>query len=112
MASSIREYFSQAQIRNLIKELTRLGLNLKEEVLPVKVTPLSGKTVVFTGELKEFSRKQAEELLRKNGGYPSSSVSKNTDFLVAGDNPGSKHEKARGLGVTIINEAKFKEMLK
>jgi DNA ligase (NAD+) len=112
LASSIRNYFSQTQTRNLIKELTSLGLDLKEEVLPVKVTPLSGKTVVFTGELKEFSRKQAEELLRKNGGFSSPGVSKKTDFLVAGDNPGSKYNKAKALGINIIDEEKFKEMLK
>ena len=70
------------------------------------------KMVVFTGELKDFSRSQAEDLVRRLGGNAASSVSKNTDFVVRGENPGSKYEKAVKLGINIIDEAKFKEMVK
>jgi DNA ligase (NAD+) len=68
--------------------------------------------VVFTGEFKDFSRKQAEDSVRRFGGNATSSVSKNTDLLVAGDNPGSKFDKAKKLGVKIIDESEFKEMIK
>ncbi|MBM3255731.1 MAG: NAD-dependent DNA ligase LigA [Candidatus Omnitrophica bacterium] len=112
IAESIISYFLQRQTKELIREFARLGLNLKEEIAPLKITPLTGKAVVFTGELKSYSRKQAEDLVRKNAGTVSSSVSKKTDFLVLGENPGSKYEKARSLGVSIIDEDKFKEMLR
>jgi len=111
MAQSIADYFSQNQTRKLIQELRKSGLNLKEEVSELKPTPLTGKSVVFTGELRDYSRSQAKGLVRKYGGNPSSSVSKNTDFMVAGDNPGSKYDKARKLGVKIINEKEFSRLL-
>ncbi len=112
MASSIREYFSQVQIKDLVRELARLGLSLKEEVSPAGGALFLGKAIVFTGELKEFSRSRAEEVVRKNGGITSSSVSKKTDLVVIGENPGSKYDKAKALGVKIIDEKEFKEMLK
>jgi DNA ligase (NAD+) len=68
---------------------------------------LEGKTVVITGTLKNYSRRQAEELVRRLGGNPSSSVSKNTYFVVAGEDPGSKIDKANALGVKIIDEEEF-----
>jgi len=111
MAQSIADYFSLPQTRKLIEELRKSGLNLKEEILEVKPTPLTGKAVVFTGELKDYSRSQAKGLVRKYGGSPSSSVSQNTDFLVAGENPGSKCDKAKKLGVKIINEEEFSRLL-
>jgi DNA ligase (NAD+) len=111
MAESIADYFSQPQSKKLIEELKKAGLNFKEKILEVK-TPLTGKSVVFTGELKNYTRLQAEDLVRKTGGDVSSSVSRNTDFVVAGENPGSKYDKAKKLGVKIISEKEFKEMLK
>lgn len=111
MAGSINAYFSQPQTRRLVGSLKKAGLNLKEEAAPVKSGAVSGKNLVFTGELAGYSRSQAEELVRRLGGNPSSSVSKNTDFLVAGENPGSKYEKAKKLGVKIIGEGEFKEMI-
>jgi DNA ligase (NAD+) len=112
MAESIVDYFSQSSTRKMIEGLRKTGLNFKEEIAEVKATPLSGKTIVFTGELKEFTRSKAEEEARRLGGNPSSSVSKNTDFVVAGENPGSKYERAKKLGVKIIDEKTFREMLK
>ncbi|MEW6101055.1 MAG: NAD-dependent DNA ligase LigA [Candidatus Omnitrophota bacterium] len=111
MARSIVDYFSQGSIKRLITELKKAGLNLKEEARQTKKTPLSGKTIVFTGELKAFSRSRAEELARECGASPSSSVSKNTGLVISGENPGSKLDKARKLGIKIINEEQFREML-
>ena len=68
--------------------------------------------MVFTGELKDFSRLEAEGLVRALGGEVSSSVSRNTDFVVIGENPGSKYDKADKLGVKIVDEPKFREMIK
>lgn len=111
MAQSIADYFSLPQTRRLIEELRKAGLNFKEEVAEVKPTPLTGKAVVFTGELKDYSRSQAEGLVRKYGGSPSSSVSKNTDFVVAGENSGSKYNKAKKFGVRVINEKEFSRLI-
>lgn len=72
---------------------------------------LSGKTIVVTGTLKSFSRSEIEGLIRKLGGSPSSSVSKNTDFLVCGEEAGSKLEKAKELGVKVISEEEFRKMV-
>ena len=72
--------------------------------------PLSGKTIVVTGTLTGFTRSEIEETIKRLGGRPSSSVSKKTDFVLVGENPGSKFEKAKNLGVPIINEDEFKKM--
>ncbi|MCM8799226.1 MAG: NAD-dependent DNA ligase LigA [Candidatus Omnitrophica bacterium] len=112
MADSIVNFFKEKKVRELIFKLKKAGLNMEEKVITLKPTPLTGKTVVFTGELESFTRQEAEELVRKLGGNPSSSVSKNTDFVVAGKNPGSKFEKAKRLGLNIIDESKFKEMIR
>lgn len=112
MAEAIVEFFKQASTQDLIKKLKVAGLNLKEEVSSIKKSKLTGKTVVLTGELKDFTRAQAEAIVRQFGGNPTSSVSKNTDFVVVGENPGSKYDKAKKLGVKIINEDEFKEMIK
>jgi len=112
LARSIEEFFLQDSVRKLVRELKDAGLNFKQEDIALKKTPLSGKTVVFTGELLGLSRMEAENLVRKMGGNISSSVSKHTDFVVAGASPGSKYEKAKKLGVRIINEEDFKGLLK
>ncbi len=112
MARSIADYFALPQTRKMIGELCQLGLNFKEKKIEAKKTALSGKTVVFTGELSGFSRSQAEDLARKCGAGPSSSVSEDTDFVIAGGNPGSKYDKAKKLGVKIIGEEEFLEMIK
>ena len=112
LAESIENFFSLPQTRKMIEGLRKAGLNFSEVIPEIARGRLSGKTIVFTGELKEFSRKQAEELARRFGGNVSSSISKNTDFLVAGANPGSKYDKAKKLGVKIIDEGQFREMIK
>lgn len=112
IAGSVIDYFAQSQTKEMIEDLRRAGVNFKEEGILFKNTALTGKSLVFTGELKSYSRLEALELIRKLGGNSSSVVSKNTDFVVAGDNPGSKYEKAKKLGVKIITEKEFKEMIK
>jgi DNA ligase (NAD+) len=112
MASSIVDYFSLPQTKTLISELRKVGLNFKEITSEVRSAALSGKTVVFTGELKDYSRLRAQDLVRQLGGNTSSSVSKDIDFVVAGENPGSKYDKAKALGIKIIDEVKFKELIK
>lgn len=112
MAGAIADYFSLSQTRKLIQELKNSGLNMHQESAGFKSNKLTGKTIVFTGELNEFSRTQAEELVRQSGGSFSSSVSKKTDFLVAGQSSGSKFNKAKELKVKIISEREFKEMIK
>ena len=112
VAQSIVDYFSLPQTKKLIVSLRRSGVNFKDDSSIVENKLFSGKTFVFTGELKGFTRTQAEEVARSLGANAASSVSKATDFLVAGDNPGSKFEKAKKLGVSIIDEDRFKEMIK
>ena len=112
VSGSLVGFFRQKSTHELIRKIKSAGLNLKEERAVSRRPGLSGKSFVFTGELKNFSRSEAERLIRQFGGNASSSVSKNTDFLVAGDNPGSKYEKAKKFGVKIINEDKLREMIK
>ncbi len=112
IAGSIVDFFTQESTNRLIKEFKEAGLNLQEKITSIKKSPLTGKTVVFTGELKNFSRSEVESLVRQFGGNVSSSVSKNTNFVVAGENPGSKYNTAKKLGVKIIGEKEFTEMIK
>ncbi|PIP18759.1 MAG: DNA ligase (NAD(+)) LigA [Candidatus Omnitrophica bacterium CG08_land_8_20_14_0_20_41_16] len=111
IAGSVIDYFSQSQTKEMIEGLRRAGVNFKQEGVVLKNTPLTGKSLVFTGELKTYSRLEAEELVRKLGGNPTSSVSKSTDFVVAGDNLGLKYKKAKKIGVKIINEREFSAMI-
>lgn len=112
MAGSIMEFFAEPATKALLKKLREAGVNAKEGDLAVKESLFTGKTVVFTGELKNFTRSQAEGLVRRAGGNPVSGVSKKTGFVVAGENPGSKYEQAKKLGVKIIGEKEFREMIK
>ncbi|MCX5700897.1 MAG: NAD-dependent DNA ligase LigA [Candidatus Omnitrophica bacterium] len=111
ISESIKDYFSQKSTKEVITQLRMAGLNLKEEVVVIKQTSLSGKSVVLTGELSGYSRLEAEELVRNLGGNPTSSVSKNTDLVVTGKSPGSKYDKAKKLGVKIISEQEFSRLV-
>lgn len=114
IADSIVHYFGDEGNRELIERLRRAGVTTEgpatQRVL-VTDSPLSGKKVVLTGTLADYSREQATLLIEERGGKVSSSVSKKTDYVLAGDDPGSKIEKARELGVTIIDENEFVRML-
>jgi len=112
MAESVYEYFRNTQNRAVIDELFAAGVK-PERLKGVKSTgKLAGKTVVVTGTLENFTRQQAEQAIRRAGGNSSSSVSKQTNFVLAGKEPGSKLDKARKLGVKVIYEKQFLEMLK
>jgi DNA ligase (NAD+) len=110
MAESVYEYFRDAENRSVIKELLAAGVKPKR---PTKrrSDKLAGKTIVVTGSLENFTRQQIEQTIRQVGGKTSSSVSKKTDFVLAGKDPGSKLDKARQLGVKVISEKEFVEML-
>lgn len=109
MAASIENYFKQPATKKLIEKLKKAGLNTSEKKEATKTGKLSGKSFIFTGELESFSRGEAGALVKKLGADVVSNVSKNTDFVVAGNNPGSKYTKAVSLGIKILNEKEFKE---
>lgn len=112
-AESIIKFFKLPGTRKLIEKLKKAGVNMKEEpASKTSARPLEGKTFVFTGELKEFTRSGAQAKVRELGGKYSSSVSKKTDFVVIGSNPGSKYEKAKKLGVKVLTEPEFKNLIK
>ena len=111
MAESLVYFFSQKKIKKMIGELKKLGLNLKEGVSLRKSNKLEGRNFVLTGELQSFSRTQAQKIITENGGRFSSSVSKNTDFVLVGKNPGSKLDKAKKIGIEVIDEEKFKKLI-
>jgi DNA ligase (NAD+) len=112
MASAVVDFFSSPEAKRLIKDLREAGLNMPEPTIKRRAQNLAGKAFVFTGELESFSRNDAQRLVQELGANLSSIVSKNTDFVVAGDNPGSKYAKAKKLGLKIIDEAAFKRMIK
>jgi len=110
VASSIREFFASERNQALIQKLQDSGVRgLPPE--PQAASPLGGKTFVFTGGLANFSRNEAKALVAARGGKVTSSVSARTDYVVAGADPGSKLAKARELGVTVLDEAAFEELL-
>ncbi|MBO8158757.1 NAD-dependent DNA ligase LigA [Thermosyntropha sp.] len=111
MAESIILFFSEPRNIAMIENLKALGVNMVEEEEIGEGQALAGKTIVLTGTLKSLTRKEAEEFIEKQGGKTSSSVSKKTDFVVVGENPGSKYEKARELGIAILTEAEFLEIV-
>lgn len=112
MANSIIEFFMQEQTKDLIEKLKNAGVNMNclEEESDDK--RFEGKTFVLTGSLELFTRKEAEDIIEKLGGKTSSSVSKKTDYVLAGEDAGSKLTKAQSLGMNIISETDFKEMIK
>ena len=110
MAESVCEYFRNPENQVVIGELLTAGVKPKQPQVK-RSDKLLGKTIVVTGTLEKFSRQQAEQAIRQAGGKASSSVSKKTDFVLAGKEPGSKIDKARKLGVSVINEEQFLEMI-
>jgi len=108
IAESVAEYVRSPRSRALIEKLLRVGV----EPQPVRSAAakggaFAGKTVVFTGGLSTMTRQEAERLVKEQGGRASSSVSKETDYVVAGDKPGSKYDKAVKLGVSVLSEQEF-----
>lgn len=112
MAESIYQFFKQEQTIDLIEKLENAGLNMKEETEEGVDERFKGFTFVLTGSLENYTREQAGEIIEKLGGKVSSSVSKKTSYVIAGEEAGSKLTKAQELGVTILNETEFMEMVK
>lgn len=108
MARTIQEWFASPAGKRTIEHLAAVGVNMTQpRSRPRRDQPLAGKTVVVTGSLERFSRKDMEGLIQQLGGKATGSVSKTTDFVVAGTEPGSKLDKARRLGVEVIDEQEF-----
>jgi DNA ligase (NAD+) len=111
VAEGVREFFSEKPNMKLIDRLRAAGVNMKEERQAPKGTKFAGVTFVFTGTLVNRSREQAEALVMQQGGKAGSSVSKKTNYVVVGSDPGSKFDKAKSLGVPILDEAGFEKLL-
>lgn len=112
MAESVYNFFKTNENKKVIEKLKHNGVNTIEKDLAKSGNiNIEGKTFVVTGTLESFSRGQIEELIRKSGGNASSSISNNTDYVVAGKDPGSKFEKAKELNIKIIDENEFKKLI-
>jgi DNA ligase (NAD+) len=113
VAESIQEYFSRDEERPFLDKLVRAGIRpIFPERKQIASGPFAGKSVVFTGTLERRSREDAEALVRSLGGRPTGNVSAKTDLVVAGEGAGSKLEKARKLGVKVVDEGTFEGMLR
>lgn len=111
-AQSVFDFLHDPQNEKLLADLIELGVKTTEEVAAKPTEgPLVGKTVVVTGSLQNFDRNTIQELIVKLGGKASGSVSKKTDFVVAGEEAGSKLEKAQALGVKVLTEAEFMALI-
>lgn len=111
VANSIYEFLHDENNIKLINRLKSHGITVSNTITVPTSDKFSGKTFVLTGTLQDFTRDEAAKEIKLQGGKVSSSVSKNTSYVVVGENPGSKLVKAENLGVTILNETEFKELI-
>jgi DNA ligase (NAD+) len=111
VAASVADFFSEKANRRLIERLKEKGVRMKEERRAPVSARLAGKSLVFTGTLEHHSREEAGQIVASHGGKVISSVSKKTDYVVAGADPGSKLAKAQSLGVAILDEAAFEKLI-
>jgi DNA ligase (NAD+) len=112
IASSVYSFFSRKENLNVLKKVFDAGVEVEDVSKAARRQPLKDKTFVFTGELEHYTRQQASRQAEELGARVTSSVSANTDFVVAGENPGSKLEEARKRNVEIIDEQKYEELTK
>ena len=114
VARSIADFFETSENRRLIARLRERSVNMTQQAATAAAgpRPLDGKTVVVTGTLERYSRDAAHEIIKRLGGRPSTSVSAKTDFLLAGESAGSKLDKAKKLGVRILTEEEFENMIR
>lgn len=110
ISASVVEFFRQEVNRKVLEKMTRAGVNTRERAQPA-AGPLEGKSFVFTGALDSMSRKEAQQMVEKLGGRASGSVSRQTDYVVAGDKPGSKYDRAVALGIQVLDETGFKDLI-
>jgi len=113
-AESVKTFLANPDNQKVLEKLKKGGVQFSESQTPVSSIRqiFTGQNIVFTGTLKNFSREEAQEIVHERGGKTSTSVSKNTDFLVIGTDPGSKFEKAKQLGIKIMTENEFIDVLK
>jgi DNA ligase (NAD+) len=111
LASTIAETLAEERTRDLVERLRRHGLHMDEEDIAAPEGPLAGRTFVLTGTLPELSRERATELIEQAGGKVTGSISRRTDYLVAGADPGSKLARAEELGTEIIDEQRLHRLL-
>ena len=113
IAESVAAYFRVPRNREVIEKLKRRGVKLRQEASGVSAgpQPLQGMTFVVTGTLEAFPRREAENRIKSLGGSVTSSITRKTDYLVAGESPGSKLEAAQRLGTEVLEEAAFLEFL-
>jgi DNA ligase (NAD+) len=112
VAQSIAHFFGEPHNREIIAQMRTAGLHWREtEVIQTAKLPLAAKTFVLTGALPNLTREEAKERIEAKGGKVAGSVSKKTDYVVAGADPGSKLEKARDLGVAVLDERGLLELL-
>jgi DNA ligase (NAD+) len=111
IAEGVREFFAESANRKMIERLRQVGVNMKDERPAQKSSKFAGMTFVFTGTLANRSREEAEALVASHGGKAGSSVSKKTSYVVVGTDPGSKFDKAKSLGVKILDEAQFEKLV-
>ena len=111
-ASNIYEFFRQEQTIDMISKLKQAGVNMNINEKEEMDNRFEGKTFVLTGSLSKYTRDEASNLIERFGGKTSSSVSKKTDYVLAGEDAGSKLIKAQTLGITILTEEEFENMTK
>ncbi len=115
IAASVHDFVHSKRGEKAIQKLKDAGVDMtapkKARVSAVDSGPLGGKTLVVTGTLSKYTREEIEALITQHGGRAASSISKKTDYLIAGDKAGSKLEKANKLGVTVISEADFDRLI-
>lgn len=111
IAESVAAFFKKEKNLELIGKLKEAGLLMEQEQTEMLSKKLDGKKIVLTGTLPTYTRNEAKELIEKHGGSTTSSVSKNTDYVLAGESPGSKLDKARDLDIEVLNEDKFKKLI-
>ncbi|MDD5738757.1 MAG: NAD-dependent DNA ligase LigA [Candidatus Pacebacteria bacterium] len=111
VAKSIYNWFHEKQNIMFLEKLDKAGITIENQKSKIKNQKITGKTFALTGTLENMSRESAKEKIRNLGGDVVDSVSKNTDFVVAGENPGSKYDKAKSLGIKILTEREFLQLL-
>ena len=111
-AKSIYEFFEQEQTKDLLNKLATAGVNMADKEETIKDKRFVGKTFVLTGSLEKYTRDEASKIIESFGGKTSSSVSKKTSYVLAGEEAGSKLLKAQELGVEVITENQFETMIK
>lgn len=111
ISASVKEYFSDKENLKIVESLKNHNLNFSVDIESATSNKLIGKSFLATGTLTKFTREEIKEIIQKNGGKPVTSISKKTDYLIVGENPGSKVSKATELGITIIDEDTFIQMI-